>query len=283
MEARFHPTLVRPVMIRYLVFDIETRVDKELVKHIYDPEDCLTLEQAYDSARDQILKRSNQQSDFFPVPFHIPISIATLQADENYRIVSLGCLGADRFSESELIERFWQIFESAQTLVTFNGRGFDFPVLEIQALKHGFSLGRYFGQDQGRSAYRSSRYNDAFHIDLCDFLSNFGAVYPRNSLNLLAKLIGLPGKYTIEGEDVEYLYRQGRYKEINQYCMTDVLQTYLLFLRVELLRGKLTQDAYQSVMKAAGSDLLERASSAGTENFLLEFLDRWNPEIRHDA
>ena len=81
-------------MIRYLVFDIETRVDKELVKHIYDPEDSLTLEQAYDAARDQILKQSNQQSDFFPVPFHIPISIATLQADENYRITD------EQFKES---------------------------------------------------------------------------------------------------------------------------------------------------------------------------------------
>jgi predicted PolB exonuclease-like 3'-5' exonuclease len=266
------------MMIRYLVFDIETRVDKELVKHIYDPEDCLTLEQAYDTARDQILKRSNQQSDFFPVPFHIPISIATLQADENYRIISLGCLGADRFSESELIARFWQIFENVQTLVTFNGRGFDLPVMEIQALKHGLSLGRYFGAAQSRNSYRSSRYNDAFHIDLCDYLSNFGAVYPRNSLNLLAKLIGLPGKYTIEGEDVEYLHRQGRHKEINQYCITDVLQTYLLFLRVELLRGRLTEEGYGSAVNAAKEDLMQRASSAGTENFLMEFLNRWNPE-----
>lgn len=265
-------------MIRYLVFDIETRVDKELVKQIYDPEDSLTLEQAYDAARDQILKRSNQQSDFFPVPFHIPISIATLGADENYRIVSLGCLGTDRFSESELIERFWQIFENVQTLVTFNGRGFDLPVLEIQALKHGLSLGRYFGSSQDRYAYRSSRYNDAFHIDLCDFLSNFGAVYPRNSLNLLSKLIGLPGKYTIEGEDVEYLFRQGRHKEINQYCITDVLQTYVLFLRVELLRGRLTQETYREAENAAKEDLMQRAQSAGTENFLTEFLQRWNPD-----
>ena len=265
-------------MIRYLVFDIETRVDKELVKQIYDPEDCLTLEQAYDSARDQILKRSNQQSDFFPVPFHIPISIASLGVDENYRITSLGCLGTDRFSESELIERFWQIFENVQTLVTFNGRGFDLPVLEIQALKHGLSLGRYFGGTQGGAAYRGNRYNDAFHIDLCDFLSNFGAVYPRNSLNLLSKLIGLPGKYTIEGEDVEYLCRQGRHKEINQYCITDVLQTYLLFLRVELLRGKVTKDGYQEAVNAAKDDLIQRASSAGTDNFLTEFLQRWNPD-----
>ena len=262
-------------MINYLVFDIETRVDKELVKEVYDPENSLTLDQAYDTARDQMLERSGQQSDFFPVPFHIPIAISTLQADEKYRIRALGCFGADRFSEVELVSRFWQTFENAQTLITFNGRGFDLPVLETRALKHGLSLPRYFGAGQTKNTYRGSRYSDAYHIDLCDFLSNFGAAYRRNSLNLLAKLIGLPGKYTIAGEDVEYLYRQDRLKEINQYCMTDVLQTYLLFLRVELLRGKLDAVSYQEAVAAARQDLIQRASSAGSENFLLDFLQRW--------
>lgn len=265
----------KSAMIHYLVFDIETRVDKELVKEVYDPENSLTLEQAYDTARDQLLERSGQQSDFFPVPFHIPIAISTLQADEKYRIRALGCFGADRFSESELVSRFWQTFESAQTLITFNGRGFDLPVLETRALKHGLSLPRYFASGQSRNTYRSSRYSDAYHIDLCDFLSNFGAAYRRNSLNVLAKLIGLPGKYTIAGEDVEYLYRQGRLKEINQYCMTDVLQTYLLFLRVELLRGKMDANAYEEAVTAAREDLTQRASSAGTENFLQDFLQLW--------
>jgi 3'-5' exonuclease len=92
---------------------------------------------------------------------------------------------------------------------------------------------------------------------------------------LLAKLIGLPGKYNIAGEDVEYLYRQGRQKEINQYCMTDVLQTYLLFLRVELLRGKLDKTAYRDIVAATRDDLLQRANNAGSENFLLDFLQRW--------
>jgi predicted PolB exonuclease-like 3'-5' exonuclease len=262
-------------MIHYLVFDIETRVDKELVKEVYDPENSLTLEQAYDTARDQILERSGQQSDFFPIPFHIPIAISTLHADEKYRIRSLGCFGADRFSEVELVSRFWQTFESAQTLITFNGRGFDLPVLETRALKHGLSLPRYFANSQSRNTYRGSRYSDAYHIDLCDFLSNFGAAYRRSSLNVLAKLIGLPGKYTIAGEDVEYLYRQGRLKEINQYCMTDVLQTYLLFLRVELLRGKMDTHAHQEAVTAARDDLAQRAASAGSENFLLDFLQRW--------
>ena len=262
-------------MIKYLVFDIETRVDKELVKLIYDPENCLTLDQAYDTARDKLLERSGQQSDFFPVPFHIPIAISTLQADENYRIRSLGCFGADRFSESELVAKFWQTFEHSQTLITFNGRGFDFPVLEARALKHGLPLPKYFGTGQSRSTYRGNRYSDDYHIDLCDFLSNFGAAYRRSSLDLLAKLIGLPGKYTIAGEDVEYLYRQGRLKEINQYCVTDVLQTFLLFLRVELLRGRMDNAAYDAAVAATKDNLTERANGAGSENFLLDFLQRW--------
>jgi predicted PolB exonuclease-like 3'-5' exonuclease len=264
-------------MINYLVFDIETRVDKDLVKQIYDAENSLTLEQAYDTARDRILERSGQQSDFFPIPFHVPIAISTLQADEKYRIRSLGCFGADRYSELELVSKFWESFERARTLVTFNGRTFDLPVLESRAMKHGLSLPRYFAAGEGRSTFRGSRYSDTYHIDLCDYLSNFGA-YPRNALNLWAKLTGLPGKYTIAGEDVEYLFRQGRQKEVNQYCMTDVLQTYLLFLRVELLRGRMDKAAYDAAMAAAQEDLMQRASNAGSENFLLDFLQHcgWN-------
>jgi predicted PolB exonuclease-like 3'-5' exonuclease len=261
-------------MIRYLVFDIETRVDKDLVKQIHDPENGLTVEQAYDKARDQILEHSVQQSDFFPLPYHIPIAVATLQADEKYRIQSLGCLGADRFSEAELVTRFWQVFDGAATLVTFNGRGFDLPVLEIRALKHGLSLPKYFGGGDSRQNYRS-RYNESCHIDLCDFLSNFGAAQRRGSLDLLARLSGLPGKYSIAGEDVEYLYRQNRLKEINQYCMTDTLQTFLLFLRVELLRGRLSTEGYRDAIAAARQDLAQRALGAGPDNFLADFLQRW--------
>ncbi len=259
-------------MAHYLVFDIETRVDKELVKQIYDPEDTLTLEQAYDAARTRL--QETQQSDFFPIPYHIPIAIAALQADENYRIRSLTCSGIDRYTEPELICRFWQLFESTQTLVTFNGRGFDLPVLESRAMKYRMSLPRYFGTAQG-ATYRGSRYGNQFHYDVCDFLSNYGAVHRRGSLDVIAKLIGLPGKYTIAGEDVEYLYRQNRLKEINQYCTTDVIQTFLLLLRVELLRGKLDTVAYDAAVSAAREDLEQRASNAGPDNFLADFLQRW--------
>jgi predicted PolB exonuclease-like 3'-5' exonuclease len=260
---------------RYLVFDIETRVDKELVKQVYDSEDALTLEQAYDKARDDLIERSAQRSDFFPIPFHIPIAVATLQVDENYKVTALGSIGIDRYSESELVVRFWQMFESAVTLVSFNGRGFDFPVMESRALKHGLPLPRYFGAAQSRGAYRGNRYSDQYHIDLCDFLSNYGAVSRRGSLDVLAKLIGLPGKYMIAGEDVEYLYRQGRLKEISQYCITDVVQTYLLFIRVELLRGKLDAAGHEAAVQSARTYLSQRAEAGGPDNFLTDFLNRW--------
>jgi len=264
-------------MSHYLVFDIETRVDKELVKAVYDPEETLTLEQAYDKARDKILESSGQQSDFFPIPFHVPIAIAMLQAERDYRIQSLVCLGTDRFTEADMLGRFWQMFETAQTLVTFNGRGFDLPVLELRSMKHGLSLPRYFATGLERATYRGSRYSDAFHFDVCDFLGNYGAVYRRGTLDAISKLIGLPGKYTIDGKDVEYLFRQGRQKEINQYCTTDALQTYLLFLRVELLRGKLSPSDYEAVVRTARSDLEARASGGGNDNFLTDFLARWKP------
>lgn len=274
-EASRFQTESIPRMAHYLVFDIETRVDKELVKRIYDPEDVLTLDQAYDRARDKILEQSGQTSDFFPIPFHVPLAVATLQADQDYRITALGCFGADRFSEEEIVVRFWQAFEGCRTLVTFNGRAFDLPVLEMRAMKHGLTLPRYFGSGQPRASYRGSRYSDEYHIDLCDFLSNFGAVYRRGSLDALAKLAGLPGKYTIAGEDVEYLHRQGRQKEINQYCMTDALQTHLLFLKVELLRGRLNREGYNSAVEAARADIANRAAQGGPENFLHDFLERW--------
>jgi len=126
--------------------------------------------------------------------------------------------------------------------------------------------------------YRSSRYSDSCHIDLCDLLANYGAVSRRGSLDVLSRIIGLPGKYLIEGEDVEYLYRLQRLKEINQYCITDVLQTFLLFLRVELLRGRLASAAYQSAVNAAREDLQQRAAAAGPENFLADFLQRWKSQ-----
>jgi len=179
------------------------------------------LEQAYDKARDEILERSGQQSDFFPALSH-PIAVATLQADADYRITRWGA-GCRPLSRSELVSRFWQVFENSETLVTFNGRGFDLPVMEIQALKHCLSLPRYFAAGQSRQTYRGSRYSDTFHMDLCDFLANFGAALRRGSSTCCPDSQGCRESTRLQAKS-RVSVSQKRLKEINQYCMTDVLQ-----------------------------------------------------------
>src|SRR5262249_36187391 len=114
--------------------------------------------------------------------------------------------------------------------------GFDLPVLELQALRHGCSAPRYFGERDGLRA-RAGR-----HCDLYDWLSNSGASRLRGGLDLAARLVGLPGKGAVSGADVQVLWQRGAWEQIHRYCRDDVLQTYFLFLRVQHLRGKLTAD-----------------------------------------
>ena len=137
--------------------------------------------------------------------------------------------------------------------VTFNGRRFDFPVMELQALRYGLAIPRHFSEAGPRR-----RLADA-HLDLYDFLSN-GSGRLAGGMNLLARLIGLPGKSTAHGSQVQGLFDSGRLAEIHRYCLEDVVQTYFLFLRVQLMRGRLDLDSYNRA----------RSSSA-------PFLDRLDP------
>jgi predicted PolB exonuclease-like 3'-5' exonuclease len=129
-------------------------------------------------------------------------------------------------------------------LVSFNGRGFDLPVLELQALRHGYSAPRYFG-DRGGLRGRTPR-----HCDLYDVLTNGGASRLRGGLDLVAKLVGLPGKGAVSGGDVQVLWQRGCWPEIHRYCRDDVVQTYFLFLRVERMRGRITSERLAEIEAA---------------------------------
>jgi hypothetical protein len=115
-------------------------------------------------------------------------------------------------------------------------------VLELQALKYGCQAQRYF------SGKARNRYAEEGHYDLYDFLTNYGAHRLRGGFHVLAKLIGLPGKMEIDGSMVQQLWEDGRLADIHRYCRHDVIQTYFLFLRVELMRGRLTQAQYEHAL-----------------------------------
>jgi predicted PolB exonuclease-like 3'-5' exonuclease len=100
---------------------------------------------------------------------------------------------------------------------------------------------------------------------LYDLLFNYGATGIRGGLNLLLKVIGLPGKGALDGSRVQDYYEAGRLDEIRRYCRRDVIQTYFLFLRVELMRGRLDQAGYRAASAASApfmAELLETAPAA---------------------
>lgn len=223
----------------YLVFDIETTIDKELVREVFYPEVGTTAELAYERLRRE------HDGGFLPVTVHAPVSIALGWTSPGRVLERIEVLRADQIGERGVVETFWQRVEPFDgTLVTFSGRVFDLPVLELRALRYGLSLPWHFG---GKSGFRG---RGDRHDDLYDILSNRGVARLRGGLDLLAKLVGLPGKGAVSGAMVQELWEKGEYETVHDYCRRDVVQTYLLFLRVERLRGNLHDNELRRIEDA---------------------------------
>ncbi|HLK86146.1 MAG TPA: 3'-5' exonuclease [Candidatus Binataceae bacterium] len=241
----------------FAVFDIETRVDKRLLNHAMCAGEGLSDEDAFQQFRERL--RARRGSDFFPLSLHIPISIAIGDVGADRVLRSVESLALADYSEEALAREFWARAERFPgCLVTFNGRRFDFPVLELAALRYGIAAPAHFaeGANSPRARYAGER-----HLDLFDYLTNFGASGPmRGGMDLLLKMIGLPGKMEIDGAQVQDLYDQGRLDEIHRYCRNDVVQTYFLFLRVELMRGRIDEAAYEHARRASAHFLDELVS-----------------------
>jgi predicted PolB exonuclease-like 3'-5' exonuclease len=221
--------------MRFAVVDIETRIDKRLLRDSLYPGEQMDEQQAYLRLREEL------GGGFFPTSLHVPISIAVGNVNEDHILESVESLAVEPYSEVGLVRDFWRRAEHfSGCLVTFNGRGFDLPVLELQALRHGVSAPAHFAQ--------RSRRSDDHHLDLQDFLTNHGDFRIRGGLNLLMKSIGMPGKTGIDGSRVQELFEAGRMDEIHRYCRSDVIQTYFLFLRVELVRGRIDQARHQKAL-----------------------------------
>ena len=126
-------------------------------------------------------------------------------------------------------------------LVSWNGAGFDLPVLHYRSLLHGVSAARFWETGDNDSSFRYSNYLSRFHwrhMDLMDVLSGFQG-RGRAGLDAVATLLGFPGKVGMHGSQVWEVYLAGGLGRIRDYCETDVLNTYLVYLRFQLLRGHL--------------------------------------------
>jgi 3'-5' exonuclease len=257
---------------RYLALDLETVPDEELVSAV-DGEPSRPYADKLGRLLAARRAQSGGRSDFLPIPYHRPVAACSLEASERdgaLLVDDAGCWTDRRGAEGAFLTRTWERLHG-RTLVTFRGRGFDLPVLELRSLKLGLSVPSWF--TSGRQG------GPGEHHDLYELLSNGGAA-PSAPLDLYAKLVGLPGKEGVAGKDVGVLYAQGAVDLIAGYCMSDVVQTWLLYLRFRLLEGTLSQEGYARSVASVRDDLpalvAERLDPAA-RSFLAAFLDRCGP------
>ncbi len=236
-----------------LVFDIETVPDVELGRKLYELGDLNDADVATVMFTKQ---RQIRGSDFLPAPQQRIVAIsAVMRSRDGLKIFSLG---EEQSPEREIVQRFFDGLERyTPVLVSWNGSGFDLPVLNYRALKHGVVAHKYWDVGETDRDFRYNNYLSRFHwrhIDLMDVLSGFGAS-SRASLDTAAQLIGLPGKLGIGGAHVWSAYQRGELAAIRDYCETDVLNTYLIYLRFQLVRGELDPVAYQGELQQVEAKL----------------------------
>jgi predicted PolB exonuclease-like 3'-5' exonuclease len=175
---------------------------------------------------------------FPPLFAHRPVVLGCMWLDESYRLKRLGVIGENKDERGMLVDFSYFVEKYRPELVTYTGRSFDLPVLALRALPHGVTMGWYYS---GRVRHR---FSEDGHLDLCDMLSDHGAARSV-SLDAMARLIGLPGKIGVDGSQVEGMFRAGQVELIKNYCLSDVAQTALLFLRFRLLQGALDAERYR--------------------------------------
>jgi predicted PolB exonuclease-like 3'-5' exonuclease len=258
--------------VAYLPFDIEAIADGDLVSRIRYPGQRLSADEAIAKYRAELMAETGR--DVLPTTFMLPISVAIAKVDAHYQLLDLVTLDAPKYRPAVITRLFWQGWNHYQrpTLVSFNGRGYDLPVLELAAFRYGYAVPAWFNVQARSYEQARNRYNAEAHLDLYDLLSNFGAARMAGGLNLLANLIGKPGKTGIDGSKVQDMYNAGQLAEINDYCRCDVLDTYFVFLRTRVLLGKLTLEAEHKLV-AHAKEFLER--QAATVPAYAEYLSHW--------
>jgi hypothetical protein len=220
----------------YLVLDIETVPDRE----VHTPPE----------------PQPGNERAFPPLFACKVVVVGVLWLDENLLVRRFGTVG-EGHDEAGTLQAFSDFMgKHRPNLVTWNGRGFDLPVLALRAFRHGVAFPWYYQDRDVRY-----RYSENGHLDLCDVLSDFGAAQ-RTSLAGAAKLVGLPGKDGVDGSQVEGLFAAGQHEALRNYCLSDVAQTAFLFLRYRLICGQITMERYRETATAL-LEALERDGRFG--------------------
>ncbi len=259
-------------MTPVLAFDIETVPDIEGLRRIHDIDAGISDEQVADMAFQR--RRQASGSDFLQLHLHRVIAISCALRDrDSFRVWSLGEPDDD---EGALIQRFFDGIEKyTPQIVSWNGGGFDLPVLHYRGMVHGVRAARYWDQGEDDREFKWNNYLSRYHarhLDLMDLLANY---QPRGAapLDEISRLLGFPGKRGLEGSQVWPAWKAGGIAQIRNYCESDVANTYLVYLRFQLMRGALPQDKYRQEV-----DLVRATLAKSPEKHWVEFVSTWGDD-----
>lgn len=228
-----------------LVFDIETIPDVDGIRTLLDLPQHLTDTDVANIALHQ--RRQQNGTEFLPLHLHKICAIScALRERDQFKVWTLGDKDA---TEAEVIQRFFDGIEKyTPQIVSWNGSGFDLPVLHYRGLIHGVNASRYWDLGEDDKEFKWNNYISRYHmrhLDLMDVMAMYNG-RANAPLDDLAKLCGFPGKLGMDGSKVWEAFQQGKIQEIRDYCETDVANTFLVFLRFQLMRGHLNQTQYQT-------------------------------------
>jgi predicted PolB exonuclease-like 3'-5' exonuclease len=252
-----------------LVFDIETVPDVAGLRKLNEYPAQLADRDIAELAFQR--RRAQTGNDFLQLHLQRVVAIScVLREGSTFKVWSLG-VAED--GEAVLVQRFFDgIDKFTPQLVSWNGGGFDLPVLHYRGLVHGITAARYWDWGDDDREFKWNNYLSRYHTRHFDLMDVLAMYQPRNNAALddVAKLAGFPGKLGMDGSKVWEAFHHGRIAEIRNYCETDVVNTYLLYLRFQLMRGALDRPNYDREIKLARDTLGKMP-----ESHWREYLSAW--------
>lgn len=234
-------------MHKILTFDIETIPDIEHAKKLYE------IEQLNDMDAWKIIQLKRMEKtghDFLPHFLQKIVAISIVFQNSNQ--IKIWSIGNDGETEAEIIQRFFMGLEKYQpTLVSWNGGGFDLPVLHYRAMLHHVQASVYWENGENIPEFKWNNYTGRYHqrhTDVMDVLSSYQnrAFAP---LDEFAQILGLPGKIGLHGSEVFSAYQKGNIADICNYCESDVLNTHLIYLRFLWIKANITYQQYMNTLE----------------------------------
>ncbi len=255
-----------------LVFDIESIPDIEGLRQLGDHPADATDAQVYEA---WVKARAEKgQSDFMPHHLQRVLVLSAVYRDASGLKVH-SFVDRDGASEAKIIQDFFKIIEKkVPQLVSWNGSGFDLPVLNYRGLRHGVVASKYWDQGEDDREFKWNNYIGRYHnrhLDLMDLLAMYSG-RANAPLDALAKLCGFPGKLGMDGSKVYAAYLDGQLEDIRRYCETDVMNTYLMYCRYQKMRGGFTEGEYDQEIAMVKDTL---AQLAPQESHWQEYLAAW--------